>query len=125
MEAQVYELCAKIRDKDIDSIEEILLSEPITTPNIDDNIPTLNHQNISRLRVLITLITEIVSRKTRGSNYLLGKKEPVEVEHIWANHFAQHTDEFSNEQDFQNARNSIGDLLVLRSVQMDRMVTCI
>lgn len=113
MESQVYELCAKIRDKDIDSIEEILSSEPITTPNIDDNIPTLNHQNISRLRVLITLITEIVSRKTRGSNYLLGKKEPVEVEHIWANHFDQHTDEFSNEQDFQNARNSIGDLLVL------------
>ena len=113
MEAQVYELCAKIRDMDLESIENILSTNPIAMPEIEDNIPTLNHQNISRLRVLIALITEIVSRETRGSNYLLKKKEPTEVEHIWANHFDQHTDEFSNEQDFQNARNSIGDLLVL------------
>lgn len=113
MESQVYELCAKIRDKDIDSIRAVLSSEPISMPNIDDIIPTPNHQNVSRLRVLIALITEIVSRSTRGSNYLLGKKEPVEVEHIWANHFDQHAGEFTNEQDFQNARNSIGDLLVL------------
>ena len=43
---------------------------------------------------------------------MLNKKE-IEVEHIWSNHFDQHTDEFDNESDFQTARNSIGDLLVL------------
>ena len=45
-------------------------------------------------------------------DYMLNKKE-IEVEHIWSNHFEQHTDEFDNESDFQTARNSIGDLLVL------------
>lgn len=113
MESQIYELCAMIRDMDLDLLEKTLLNNPIEMPNIDDSLPTLNHQNGSKLRVLLSLITEIVSRETRGSNYLLKKKEPVEVEHIWANHFDQHLDEFQNEQDFQNTRNSIGDLLVL------------
>lgn len=113
MEAPIYELCAKIRDMDIESIEEILATNPIDMPNIDEGMPTLNHQNIAKLRVLLSLMTEIVSRETRGSDYLLKKKEPVEVEHIWANHYDQHMDEFTNEQDFLNARNSIGDLLVL------------
>lgn len=114
MEAPVYELCMKIRNIDnLDDLKQILAQDPISIPSIKDGVPILNHQNITKLKVVLSLITEIVSRESNSSNYLLKSKEPIEVEHIWANHFDQHLDEFSNEQDFMNARNNIGDLLVL------------
>lgn len=39
--------------------------------------------------------------------------EPFEVEHVWASKFERHTDEFSNENDFQQVRNKFGGLLLL------------
>lgn len=38
---------------------------------------------------------------------------PYDVEHIWANHFKDHSDEFSNEDDFDFTRNKFGALLIL------------
>ena len=40
-------------------------------------------------------------------------KDDIEVEHIWADHFNQHMDECASEDEFDNYRNNIGDLLVL------------
>ena len=114
MEAPVYELCSRIRDiENLDELRHILNQNPISMPNIDDGVPILNHQNRPKLKVVLSLITEIVSSGSKNPNYLLKSKEPTEVEHIWADHFDQHLDEFNNEQDFANARNNIGDLLVL------------
>ncbi|MCX7997263.1 MAG: HNH endonuclease family protein [Patescibacteria group bacterium] len=36
-----------------------------------------------------------------------------EIEHIWANKFEQHTDEFDQENEFSAWRNSIGALVLL------------
>ena len=36
-----------------------------------------------------------------------------EIEHIWANKFEEHKDEFEQENDFQRWRNSIGALILL------------
>lgn len=74
--------------------------------------PHLNQQNNAKLKVMLALITEVVARGSGTSDYMLNKKE-IEVEHIWADHYEQHTDEFDNENDFAIARNSIGDLLLL------------
>jgi hypothetical protein len=52
----------------------------------------------------------------QATNYLEltnGAKVKYEVEHIWADHFDQHTDEFQHEADFARQRNRIGDLLLL------------
>ena len=111
LEAPIYDLCKRIRDKDIDEIKKVLATEPIELPKLD-NSPTLNQQNKRRLKVLISLITEIVARESNEPDYMLNKDE-IEVEHIWSNHFDQHMDEFQSEDDFDNARNNIGDLLVL------------
>jgi uncharacterized protein with ParB-like and HNH nuclease domain len=40
-------------------------------------------------------------------------KSKFEVEHIWANHFERHQDEFSHQADFEEHRNRIGGLLLL------------
>lgn len=41
------------------------------------------------------------------------KKFNIEVEHIWADHFEDYLDEFTQKSDFDIIRNTIGDLLIL------------
>ncbi len=111
METPIYDLCIKIREKTVEEIRTIFDADPIEIPELD-NAPILNQQNRPKLKVLISLITEIVASNSGESHYLLNDKD-MEVEHIWANHYIQHKFEFENENDFATARNSIGDLLVL------------
>ncbi len=41
------------------------------------------------------------------------RKDPYEVEHIWADHFERHESEFDNPYEFGEHRNKIGGLLLL------------
>ena len=111
LEAPVYDLCKTIRDMSIEELKEKLAEDPLNPPALN-NVPTLNQQNRQKIKVLLSLITEIVASNSGMPDYMLNKKD-IEVEHIWANHFDQHTDEFESEQEFSAVRNSIGDLLVL------------
>ena len=88
-----------------------MASAPIELPELN-NAPTLNQQNRQKINVLLALITEIVASESNESDYILNKPD-IEVEHIWANHFELHTDEFDSENDFATTRNGIGDWLVL------------
>lgn len=111
LETPMYELCKAIRGKSVEELKTILASEPIELPELN-NAPTLNQQNRQKIKVLLALITEIVASESNESDYILNKPD-IEVEHIWANHFELHIDEFDNENDFATTRNGIGDLLVL------------
>ncbi|MGH2853511.1 MAG: GmrSD restriction endonuclease domain-containing protein [Solirubrobacteraceae bacterium] len=42
-----------------------------------------------------------------------GGKDGYEIEHVWADHFERHTDEFDHPSDFAEYRNRIGDLVLL------------
>jgi uncharacterized protein with ParB-like and HNH nuclease domain len=112
METKIYELCKQIRDMSLEDLKAYLEAYQMDDNSLEGNSPRLNQQNRPKLKVLLALITEIVAKESGTSDYMLNKKE-IEVEHIWANHFEQHTDEFDNESDFSTARNNIGDLLVL------------
>ena len=111
LEAPIYDLCKMIRNLSVNELKAKLDEDPINPPPLN-NTPTLNQQNRSKIRVLLSLITEIVAANSGTPDYMLNKRD-IEVEHIWANHFDQHTDEFDNEQEFAVVRNNIGDLLVL------------
>ena len=117
MEAPIYALCKKIREKSLSEIPALLQEwETNDFPEIVPALstpPVLNQQNRAKTRVLLSLITEIVARESGESAYVLGTEEKIEIEHIWSDHFDRHRDEFASEQDFAIARNSIGDLLVL------------
>ena len=112
MESKIYELCKQIRDMSTDKLKSYLASYKMDDNTLIGTSPHLNQMNRPKIKVLLALITEIVAKGSGTPDYMLNKKE-IEVEHIWANHFEQHTDEFDDESDFQNVRNSIGDLLVL------------
>ena len=111
LEMPIYNLCKEIRDLDLEALKNKLYNDPIELPELN-NSPTLNQQNKSKLKVLISLITEIVARNSMAPDYMLNKPD-IEVEHIWCDHFEQHTDEFDDKFAFASMRNNIGDLLVL------------
>lgn len=77
----------------------------------------VHQQNRGQLHKILARITDhITVGAGQASNYIEltnGAKVKYEVEHIWANHADQHTDEFSHETDFARHRNRIGGLLLL------------
>jgi uncharacterized protein with ParB-like and HNH nuclease domain len=67
-------------------------------------------------RILARLTDHVETQSGQPSRYAeLVAEGPnrYEVEHIWANHPEQHTDEFSHPADFAEHRNRIGGLLLL------------
>jgi len=111
LEATIYDLCKTVRGKPVWQLRELLRGEPIELPALG-NPPMLNQQNRNKLRVLLSLITEIVSSRSGEPDYMLNKKD-IEIEHILSNQYEEHKDKFSDESEFSNMRNNIGDLLVL------------
>lgn len=111
LEAPVYQLCKDIREKSIEEVTAILNTDPLQSPELGA-APVLNQQIKYRLKVMLSLITEIVAKESGEPDYMLNHND-IEVEHIWSDHFDEHTDEFDNADDFSKARNTLGDLLVL------------
>lgn len=109
LEAPIYEkLCPQVKDKSYIEQKRFFDSQPFDELQ---SAPQLNQQNNRRFKVLLALITEVVARECGESGYIC--KPDIEIEHIWANHFEQHRDEFANEQEFSAVRNTVGDLLLL------------
>jgi Protein of unknown function DUF262/Protein of unknown function (DUF1524) len=77
----------------------------------------LHGQNRPAVRYLLARMTDHLERAaglpSRFAEYMADGKQRHEVEHIWANHFDRHRDEFSHPTDFQDYRNRIGGLLLL------------
>lgn len=69
------------------------------------------------MRILGRMTDYIETESGLASHYLeytAGKgKRRYEVEHVWADHFEEHTDEFQHEADFSAYRNRLGGLLLL------------
>ena len=77
----------------------------------------LQHGNRRKIFLILARMTDYVGVQSGASpqyvDYLRSGKNRYEIEHIWANHFKYHTDEFSHESEFQAYRNRIGGLLLL------------
>ena len=58
-------------------------------------------------------IDNIVGKDTTYATYHHPSGRQFEIEHIWANKFLEHQDEFNQINDFQDWRNSIGALMLL------------
>lgn len=70
------------------------------------------------IHVLLARITahiEVQSGMTNAFPVYInrGGGKPYEIEHVWSNHFGEHTDEFDRPEDFQWVRNKVGGLLLL------------
>ncbi len=96
-----------------------LMSDTDTVPPFSNNDRLrLHQQNSNAIHRILARITDYIEQQSglpsRFEEYMTAQgKAKYEIEHIWANHPDQHTDEFASASDFQEHRNRIGGLLLL------------
>ena len=118
----MYPLVKEIRRKDIDSLRGILQAK---LKKMEENWSGLdefrmhgrNKRFVKYLLARITAFSEQESGIDSAFETYYGNPtgKPFEIEHIWADKFAEHNDEFDQENEFENYRNRFGGLLLLPS----------
>ncbi len=93
-----------------------LLRLPAELP-LDDQ-PYLNNWNAKSLHRQLARFTHWLEEQSgqpgRYLEYIVRSgKNAYEIEHLWANHFERHTDEFAHAQEFSTHRNKVGGLVLL------------
>jgi hypothetical protein len=113
----MYTLVKEIRRKDTHELRDILRSKLEEMEEKLDGIESfrLHGQNGRFVKFLLSRMTAFVEQKA-GINssfekYYQNKNgKPYEIEHIWADKFVNHRDEFEQETEFQEFRNRLGGL---------------
>lgn len=119
MQYAMFNIMVSIRNKGISELSAILeskLAEEPTTFRTNEGF-RMHGQNRYYIHNLLARITDFIEtssgNKSHFSEYMAEGRNRYEVEHIWADHFERHTDEFSHPADFSEFRNRIGALLLL------------
>jgi hypothetical protein len=117
----MFNLSKAIRDLDIPALSARLLVEVAGLEDGFEGVDrlALNQRNRGQIRHLLARMTDYLERGCGiagpGFSEYIDRTapKPFEVEHIWADKYLRHQDEFTNEFDFAEARNRLGDLLLL------------
>lgn len=108
-----------IRGKSCSELRDILYTRLQTEVKPFANNRIFGFQDVSRHKIFLILarMTDYVGvqseESSRYSEYMKTGRNRYEIEHIWADHFEHHMDEFSYEPEFEAYRNRIGGLLLL------------
>lgn len=116
----MYNLVKEIRNKDYSELLEIFENK---LREMDEQWSgfewfRLHGQNGRFVKYLLSRLSGYVDGLA-GENtdfatyYHATNGKPYEIEHLWANNFDNHRDEFEQLNDFNDARNSIGALVLL------------
>jgi uncharacterized protein with ParB-like and HNH nuclease domain len=116
----MYTLVKDIRRTEINELKTILKRklEEMEEPWTGVQNFRMHGQNRVFVKFLLSRITSFIEQKS-GFNSSFEKYyhnpggKPFEVEHIWADKFVDHKDEFEQEYAFQEYRNKIGALVLL------------
>ncbi|HOD62223.1 MAG TPA: DUF262 domain-containing protein [Bacilli bacterium] len=120
MQYTMFNLIREIRGKNPHKLAELLFDRLISDEETFKSNERfyLHGMNGRLVHLLLARITDCIEinsgRQSRYKEYIQrGGKNGYEIEHIWANHFEEHSDEFSHPDDFEDYRNRIGGLLLL------------
>lgn len=116
----MYNLVKEIRNKDFHELIVIFckkLTEMEEQWNAFESF-RLHGQNGRFVKYLLSRLSgyvdELAGVNTDFATYFhAANGKPYEIEHLWANNFDNHRDEFEQLNDFNDARNSIGALVLL------------
>ena len=116
----MFNLVKEIRDKNTVELAKILKSK---VNNFEDKLDKimdfqLHQQNKRKVQYLLARITNHIEKKcsiqSNFTNYIdRNISKPFEIEHIWANRFEDHMNEFNDEGKFEDFRNKIGGLILI------------
>jgi uncharacterized protein with ParB-like and HNH nuclease domain len=116
----MYSLVKELRGKDFDTLKGILDLKLSEMEEKWDGISEFRLHGMNRyfVKFLLSRITGFIEQQsgasTNFSTYFISPgTKPYEVEHIWADKFKEHRDEFEQQHEFDNYRNRIGDLVLL------------
>ena len=115
----MFNLIKLIRNNQVDSLAENLTRETFEIEQKLDAINSfgLHGQNRKFVKHLLSRISShldiLVGKDNNYVSYHHPNGRQFEIEHLWGNKFNEHKDEFDQELDFQNWRNSIGALVLL------------
>ena len=77
----------------------------------------LNQWSKRYIKVLLARMTAHLETESgmdsSAAKYLVEGRARYEIEHVWADHFSRHREEFPSQADFTDYRNRFGDLLLL------------
>jgi uncharacterized protein with ParB-like and HNH nuclease domain len=113
-------LTKELRNLSLDALRDKLitrLSNDQKELPLDDQ-PYLNNWNAKSLHRQLARFTHWLEEQSgqqgRYLEYIVRSgKYAYEIEHLWANHFERHTDEFAHAQEFSAHRNRVGGLVLL------------
>lgn len=116
----MYSLVKEIRGLEQSALRA-LLSQKLTgmTESFNGmNQFRMHGQNRGFVKFLLARMTAWCEQQADMSSdfityYQPSSGKPFEVEHIWADKFDRHQDEFQQKHEFQNYRNRLGDLVLL------------
>jgi uncharacterized protein DUF1524 len=116
----MFNLMKDIRGLDVPSLVQVLKEKVARMEEKFDGMSRF-YLNLWSKRYIHHILARITAHIEEQSNmphnfsvYVSREiKKPYEIEHIWADHYEQHTDEFSTAEDFSQYRNRIGNLILL------------
>ena len=117
----MYNLVKEIRNKEP---EELLVIFKKKVSEFEENLSgmrtlILHGQNKRFIKFLLARITTHIEKEsgipTKFNDYISSaSKKPFEIEHILADKFDEHKEEFKQRDEFEDARNSVGALLLIQ-----------
>ncbi len=120
LQYSMFLIVRDIRGKEVDQLASILRKRLDEDEEQFDTNSTLRLHQMNRysLKWLLARMTDYVEVRgglaSRFDEYMSeGRKAGYEVEHVWADQWEQHKDEFTHEADFDEYRNRLGALLLL------------
>ena len=116
----MYSLVKELRGKDLVSLRALLKAKLFEMPEKWEGMLGFELHGMNRyfVKFLLSRITGFIEQQSGGSTnfstyFVTPGTKPYEVEHIWADKFEEHRDEFEQRNEFDNYRNRIGDLVLL------------
>ena len=116
----MYNLVKDIRDRDINELIDIFTEKLTEMEEQWDGFENfrLNGQNGRFVKYLLSRLSGhvdgLAGLQTNFADYYHPTHGKLfEIEHLWANKFNEYKDEFDQQNEFENCRNSIGALVLL------------
>lgn len=120
MQYTIFMLGKEIRGKSLDELRAYLIDKLISEDLVVGfNKPTyLNQWSAKSLHRQLARFTDWMEKQIglpgRYTEYIKRSgAHAYEIEHIWANHYQRHVEEFPQQKEFDDWRNMVGGLLLL------------
>lgn len=115
----MFNIIKLIRDNDVITLSTNLTKEVEQIAETWEGFWSFSLHGMNRkfvkhlLSRVSSYVDNLVGKDTTYVTYHHPNGKQFEIEHIWANKFEEHTDEFDQKNDFQDWRNSFGALILL------------